>query len=422
MENSFYLHALHYHKLGMNSTCISNTLTEHNFYNSNILKVPCHLWKDLMSRRQSIEEMKNYPWGKATGVGIVTGFENIHVLDIDGCTNPSFVPKVLEALELPTDYEWVIQSGGKCGYHIYFYSNVFEYLNEEDVVSTFPPSVDFEYLFDKMEILWKTHAVLPPSLHNSGNEYSFVNCRIPKSKPTKIDITKFESLKSKYLNRSKEVKKASYSEDWIATENIEQPSNQDSVNLKDIQSDLYLVLDTETDGLIGKDNLDQPLYPSIVQLAWLIMDGEGIVYKKVSDLINCDFDSNSKAFGINKLNPEIIKKIGKKPQDIYKAFRNDLKYCEYVISHNIDFDVPIIKNELDKYGVDSDLIDKKKICTMKKSIPLFKTKFDTSPRYPKLDELFEKLFKYKVNQIHNAQADVLLTSKCFNELKKRELI
>jgi hypothetical protein len=171
MDNLNYLHGLHYFNLGLNATCISNIVTEHNFYNKNIFKVPCHKWKDLRDRRQTIEELKAYPWDKSTGVGVVAGFNNLHLMDIDGCISQNFLFNILKYLGLPNDYEWVVQSGSLNGYHIYFFSNRFENLKSDDVVSTFPANSKHEYLFDKIEILWKTHAVLPPSLHNSSHEY-----------------------------------------------------------------------------------------------------------------------------------------------------------------------------------------------------------------------------------------------------------
>nr|WP_320119539.1 exonuclease domain-containing protein [uncultured Marinifilum sp.] len=421
MSKENYLYALHFHKLGLNATCISNELTEHNFYNKNILKVPCHKWKDLRTRRQSIDELKKYPWTDSTGVGIVAGFKNIHVLDLDGCTNYSIVEEILSYLELPADYEWVIQSGSLCGYHIYFYSDKIDVQEDDDVVSSYATKQEYEHLFDKIELLWSTHAVLPPSLHNTGNKYEFVNCRIPSETPLEIDISNFNKIKEKYLDRVKEVIKKSYFEEWVATESVNQPSSHDTINLSELKGKLSMVLDIETDGLISTQ-MNQKVFPSIIQIAWLIMDEEGIVYKKVSELLNSNFNPNSKAFEINKIDPEKLKQIGKDSKTVLKEFRNDLKHCDFVVAHNIEFDIPVLANELSNYYIENDLNSKIKICTMRKSLPLFRTDFDSNPKFPKLDELFYKLFNYQVVQQHNAQSDVLLTSKCFKQLRKRKLI
>lgn len=421
MDNLNYLHALHYHNLGLNATCISNTVTEHNFYSKNILKVPCHKWKDLKSRRQSLDELQNYSWNTSVGVGAVAGYENLHLIDIDGCISSNFLSNVLQILGLPLDYEWVVQTGSLNGYHIYFYSEKFEELKDDDVVSTFPSNVANEHLFDKIEVLWNTHAVLPPSVHNSSHDYSFINCRIPSNKPRRIEISKFETIKNKYLNRTKEIIKTSYFEEWVATENVKQPSNQSEIDLGKIKGTLFLVFDIETDGLVEKNSIGASVYPSIVQISWLIMDKDGIVYKKVSDLVKTTFNEKSEAFKINRLNTERISQLGKAPKSIYREFNSDLKYCKYIAAHNIDFDLPILKNEMEKSFIESEIHNKEKVCTMKSGVSLFQSEYDLKPKYPKLSELFEKLFNYKINQIHSAQADVLLTSKCLRELIKRRL-
>lgn len=422
MNNINYLHALHYHKLGLNATCISNIVTEYNFYNKNIFKVPCHEWKNLQERRQTLEELKSYNWENSTGVGVVTGFDNLHVIDIDGCINNEILFKILKFLKLPLDYEWVVQTGSQSGYHIYFFSEKLNGVKPDDVVSTFPANNKNEHMFDKIEILWKTHAVLPPSLHNSSFEYSFLNCRIPKSKPHRIEINDFKNVISDLLNKSREVAKERYFEEWIATVNIDQPSNHDEIKLSEIEEKKFLVVDIETDGLIENYHSNNPVFPAIVQISWLIMDQSGIVYKKVSDLVKSKYNPNSVAFKINNINQNKINLLGKEPKIILKEFVNDAKYCDYIVAHNAEFDYKIIRNEVIKNNLDENLINKTLICTMKEGGVLFNSEFYAEPKYPKLSELFEKLFNYKVIQIHNAQSDVLLTSKCLKELINRNLI
>ena len=43
-------------------------------------------------------------------------------------------------------------------------------------------------------------------------------------------------------------------------------------------------------------------------------------------------------------------------------------------------------------------------------------------KFPRLFELYEKLFDYKIEQRHNAESDVLLTAKCYKELINKEII
>ena len=47
---------------------------------------------------------------------------------------------------------------------------------------------------------------------------------------------------------------------------------------------------------------------------------------------------------------------------------------------------------------------------------------DNKLKFPKLTELYEKLFDYKIEQKHNAESDALLTAKCFKELVNKQVI
>ena len=125
-----------------------------------------------------------------------------------------------------------------------------------------------------------------------------------------------------FLNISKvEIKKVYYTISPNKYRNINQPSNINIVDLSTINKKLIFLFDVETDGLIKNDN-----FPNIVQISWAIMYFEGIVYKKVTELVNSDFNSNSDAFKINNLNPEIIKKIGMEPSEVYQDIIYDLKH------------------------------------------------------------------------------------------------
>ena len=147
------LFAKHYFGLGLNVTCISNRINEHNFYCRNILKTPNHKWKHFFTQRQIQTEFQKYEWDTATGVGSVTGFQDLRVIDIDGCNDYDFLDKTLALLELPANYEWVTLSGSKNGFHIFIISNKFSYLDESQVVTTFPPKEEYKHMLEKVEIL-----------------------------------------------------------------------------------------------------------------------------------------------------------------------------------------------------------------------------------------------------------------------------
>jgi DNA polymerase III epsilon subunit-like protein len=409
-DNNFLIYAKHFYGLGLNITCNSNIVTQYNFYDNNILKSPYHKWEHLKHKRQDLSELLSYDWNQSTGIGTITGYNQFRTLDIDGCTNYDFIQDLLIILGLPSDYEWVVQTGSLSGFHIHFYADELEGLEPDQATFTYPPNDENIALFEKMELLCNTNVVLPPSFHNSGSTYSFVNCRYPKSAPLEIDIKRFNILLELFFNRTALVKKKCYYESIF----LKQPSDLDKVEIKDIEETLYFIFDFETDGLIVKNN-----YPNAIQISWIVMDIDGIVHKKNTELIDCDFDEDSKALKINKLTIETIRKLGKKPQDVYKDLANDLKYCDCIVAHNLDFDYGILKNEFNKYGILFPQKKFKEICTMTMSYNLTKNANHLA-RFLNLSELYEFLLGYKIHQIHNAQYDVMVLSKCLRELILRE--
>jgi len=422
------VYATHYYNLGLNVTCISNHLNEHNFYCRNILKNPNHKWKHLFKERQSKDEYRSYDWENATGLGTVTSeYYDIRVIDLDGCSNYEFLEEILKTLKLPVDYEWVCQSGSNNGYHIYVRCEKFDNLDEEHVVTTFPPLEKYKSKFDRLEILWNTHVVLPPSIHNSGGNYSFLSCKYPKSMPTVINIGSMSNLIDRYLKAEKKTIGKGYGDVLFEFIPPNLPNNIDNIN-NDLllEKNIICIIDIETDGLPKTKNINGTEvveYPNVIQIAWVLMDVDGIVYKKSSELLNFQGLKYTEAFEINKLNVEIIKKIGKNPSDVYKMLNSDLRISKYIAAHNSSFDIPIIKNELRKYSVPNIFGDKRIICTMKETIQYCSIDgLYGKLKNPKLTELYLKLFNYDIEQNHNAESDALITAKCLKELLARGII
>jgi DNA polymerase III epsilon subunit-like protein len=417
------LYARHYFNLGLNVTCISNHINEYNFYCRNILKTPNHKWKHFLTERQLINELDSYDWNNATGVGSVTGFQNVRVIDIDGCADYNFLDEVLNILGLPSNYEWVTNSGSKNGFHIFVSSNKFTYLSENQVVTTFPPKENYKHIFEKIEILWNTHVVLPPSIHNSGSSYSFLNCRYPKALPKVVGNENISNIIEKYLEAEKKVIGRGYGEVLFEFIPPNIPSDLDEEDISQLlNKTVVCIIDIETDGL-PKKNFNSIDYPNVVQVAWLLMDTEGNIFKKESELINYPNIIYTEAFLINNIDINLVKRIGKKPEEVYRKLVNDIKISNYIVAHNVDFDIPIIRSQLKKYFMQDPFISKMTICTMKETINFCRIpNFDGQYKFPKLTELYKKLFDYEIEQRHNAESDVLLTAKCFKELLQKGII
>lgn len=205
-----------------------------------------------------------------------------------------------------------------------------------------------------------------------------------------------------------------------------------------------LVFDTETTGLpktkiINPDTLDQ--WPNVVQFSYIIFDTNlnDIVESKnyiikVSESILISEDS-VKIHGITN---EMSFKEGVLISEVLNEFFYYLRDVDCIVGHNISFDINMIKVELlriiyDKsiksaeikhYKYDLHYISNYKniYCTLQESINFCNIKaIDKFGReylkYPKLIELHQKLFNTSPNNLHNSFNDILITLRCFMQLK-----
>lgn len=420
--NELELYATHYYKLGLNVTRMGNSLNVHNFYNKNLLKTPDHSFKNWFSQRQSIEEFNEIDWSQATGVGTTAGYNRLVTIDIDGTNDYEFLESILKLLCLPKNYEWVTVSGSKNGFHILVFTDKFFTTTENEVVTTFKPNSEYDNRFEKIEFLWHTNVVLPPSLHNSGNYYNFLNCKFPLSPPQDVNPTYIRWSTILFLDTKCIPGHDDYTSTTFQLEASKVPSDIADSDFWKAEGGLSCVIDIETDGLIVKTD-KKIVLPNIVQVAWLMIDGKGTVYKKFSSLLSGNFDYNSQAFDTNKINKIAIDKIGNTPTEILKLLIADLKISNCAVFHNSDFDLPILQNEIFKSGLQNVFKDKQIICTMKTGTDYCRIESGYGDfKYPKLTELYENLFGYEIIQHHNAESDVLITAKCFRAMRNLGLI
>ena len=123
--------------------------------------------------------------------------------------------------------------------------------------------------------------------------------------------------------------------------------------------------------------------------------------------------------------------------DVLNEFFADFSSVDYIVGHNITFDLNMIRAELNRVIVNPNNIEQLSefqtylttinesiniYCTMKESIALCaiekKDKFGRSyNKFPKLIELYQKLFNITPNNLHNSLNDVIVCLRCFMKLK-----
>ena len=195
-----------------------------------------------------------------------------------------------------------------------------------------------------------------------------------------------------------------------------------------------LFIDTETTGLPLNDNLpytDLKNWPYLVQVALIIEDDNyGILVKRNIILKPDGYTIPESATKIHGISNERAVKNGEDRDKVISFLDLALYKSDIIIGHNVSFDINVIKSEIIRIkGIENALFKKKKhmvIDTMKMvrnicKIPnlSFHTRLSLPNKYPKLDELYYKLFNKHFNNQHDAMADVQAAYDCYYELKRK---
>ncbi len=188
----------------------------------------------------------------------------------------------------------------------------------------------------------------------------------------------------------------------------------------------FLVLDTETTGLPLKKALEGPApkgTPRIIQVAWLLFDEDGRLIISRNRYLRQDHPIPADSIRIHGIDDSAILQKGEKPAHVWNDFIKDLENCDYLVAHNVDFDIPLIEYELSRLHIENPFAGKRKICTMKlgKNICKIPAEDGNGFKYPALDEMFKiamwgRLTDQPITGLHDAYADAAITSKIFFNL------
>lgn len=185
---------------------------------------------------------------------------------------------------------------------------------------------------------------------------------------------------------------------------------------------MYLIFDTETTGRIENwkaEVSDFESFPRVVQLAWQLHDYKGKLIETKNYIIKPDgYTIPFNAEKIHGISTERAERMGVPIAEVFDEFQKALEDTDFVVGHNVEFDQKVLGAEYHRYGRDDGFLKKKSLDTMQSS-----TDFCQLPggrgkgfKYPTLSELSDKLFQEKVENAHNASADVEATARCFLEL------
>lgn len=189
---------------------------------------------------------------------------------------------------------------------------------------------------------------------------------------------------------------------------------------------MYLFFDTETSGLPKNYNApisDLDNWPRIVQIAWLEQDKYGNDISTGNYYVTPEgFDISPDSEKIHRISKEKATDLGYPIADVLEVFNSIIKKSTYIIAHNLDFDYKVLSSEFARIYMNSDIEEKTKICTMRETIEFCNLPGSHGLKFPKLAELYYKLFAKNFDNAHDAQADIEATAECFWSLKHRGII
>tara|TARA_B100002019_G_C21199760_1_gene563346 strand:+ start:326 stop:958 length:633 start_codon:yes stop_codon:yes gene_type:complete len=184
---------------------------------------------------------------------------------------------------------------------------------------------------------------------------------------------------------------------------------------------LILVFDTETTGVIPKEIYNIEKCPYIIQFSFIVYDIKNYkIVHEYNKIINIPKhieipDESTKIHGITKL------QTNRSRTTITSCLQNFKKFvdkCDYIIGHNIDFDIKMVEIECQRNNIYVNIFDKptKLFCTMQNSIDICKIEavniMGKYYKWPRLSELHEKLFNTTPNNLHDAFNDILICLRC----------
>ena len=113
---------------------------------------------------------------------------------------------------------------------------------------------------------------------------------------------------------------------------------------------------------------------------------------------------------------------GKELGHVLLEFNDFLKSAGYLIAHNLQFDKNVVEAEFLRVKMENSLNQKKQICTMLRTTEYCGLMNHHGSKWPKLSELYFKIFNKNFEGGHDAFEDIKATSKCFWELKKQGVL
>jgi DNA polymerase-3 subunit epsilon len=183
-----------------------------------------------------------------------------------------------------------------------------------------------------------------------------------------------------------------------------------------------LVFDTETTGFLNKKDPSLDAQPYIIQFAgilWELKDWKYSELERKNIFIKPPISIPYWASQVHHIYDIDVKDAPVMSEQI-EEIMNFLWQADAIIWHNIEYDEDMIKVELKRLEKLHLYTPDQVICTMKTTVDFCALRWNWLRfKYPKLGELYKKLFWEYFVWAHDAMVDVEATHQCFLELEKQ---
>jgi len=221
----------------------------------------------------------------------------------------------------------------------------------------------------------------------------------------------------------------------IPAKTIEKDADVLSLNLSLDESitneGCYLVVDTETTGLPKSKYAaisDSENWPFVLQMAWALLDKDFKCIEVENHYLDFKGDIPFEATKVNHITKSLIKEKGEPTLEVLSKFIGAAKRAKYLVAHNAAFDIPVIIAELFRNDLLHPIEDIPVICTMLISKDFVQaTTYSGNLKNPRLEELFLKCYypqfpNAKLNDLHDANADIMFTAKSLQYLVNEGIV
>lgn len=175
----------------------------------------------------------------------------------------------------------------------------------------------------------------------------------------------------------------------------------------------YLFIDTETTDLLKISGMPLEKQPHIIEYAGLVTDNTGKLIDELVFLCRPPVASEPAALRTHGITEESLE--NEKPFQFHQIkLMKQLGSCEYIVAHNLAFDLGVVKAEFERLGVDL-ILPKRRICTVEQTMNIRNYRM-------RLADLYKYLFEESFPEAHRARNDCAALAKCFWELRKRGFI